>query len=162
MRTGITIRWIANVNPCDTTISSDLLIAGVIQRLGSYSRTIPNTKSPLVPGIEMNSMLCPPVCVIIPSQLDLVQVQMSINCIWNHLSPCELAHHTSGIVVLNYLVTYERDLCPPQVRWNQRTAAGYSQMMCTILRQEEQEGRPKSPSSAEAAMQVYATMPNLN
>ncbi|KAI5653774.1 hypothetical protein M9H77_30961 [Catharanthus roseus] len=31
-------------------------------------------------------------------------------------------------------------------------------MMCTILRQEEQEGRPESPSSAEAAMQVYATM----
>ncbi|KAI5673755.1 hypothetical protein M9H77_14119 [Catharanthus roseus] len=32
-------------------------------------------------------------------------------------------------------------------------------MMCTILRQEEQEGWPESPSSAEAAMQVYATTP---
>ncbi|KAI5668203.1 hypothetical protein M9H77_18056 [Catharanthus roseus] len=93
----------------------------------------------------MDSMLCNPGCVIIPSQLDPVQVQTSINYIWNHLSPCELAHHTAGIVVLHYLVTDERDLCPPQVRWNQRTAAGYSQMMCTILLQEEQEGRPESP-----------------
>ncbi|KAI5675458.1 hypothetical protein M9H77_06408 [Catharanthus roseus] len=68
MRTGITVSWIANVNPCDTPIPSDVLIAGVRQCLGSYSRTIPNTKSPLVPGIEMNSMLCPP-------------VQTRINCI---------------------------------------------------------------------------------
>ncbi|KAI5666633.1 hypothetical protein M9H77_16486 [Catharanthus roseus] len=103
----------------------------------------------------MDSMLCNPRCVIIPSQLDPVQVQVSINCIWNHLCSCELAHHMAGIGVLHYLVTDERDLCPPQVIWNQRTcvyAAGYSQMMCTILREEEQEGRPESPKSAEAAM----------
>ncbi|KAI5676530.1 hypothetical protein M9H77_07480 [Catharanthus roseus] len=102
----------------------------------------------------MDSMLCNPGCVIIPSQLDPVQVQTSINCIWNYLCSCELAHHTARIGVLHYLVIDERDLCPPQVRWNQRTTARDSQMMCTILRQDEQEGRPESPSPAEAAMQV--------
>ncbi|KAI5676138.1 hypothetical protein M9H77_07088 [Catharanthus roseus] len=38
---------------------------------------IPNAKSPLVLGLDMASMLCPPVCVIIPPKLDSVQVQTS-------------------------------------------------------------------------------------
>ncbi|KAI5666193.1 hypothetical protein M9H77_16046 [Catharanthus roseus] len=38
---------------------------------------IPNAKSPLVLSLDMASMLCPPVCVIIPSKLDPVQVQTS-------------------------------------------------------------------------------------
>ncbi|KAI5672526.1 hypothetical protein M9H77_12890 [Catharanthus roseus] len=107
---------LANVNPCDTPVPSDVLITGVRQCLNSYSKTIPNTNSRLVPSIDMDSMLCNPGCVVIPSQPGLVQVQVNINCIWNHLSPCKLSHHMSGIVVLHYLVTYERDLCPLQVR----------------------------------------------
>ncbi|KAI5649542.1 hypothetical protein M9H77_35547 [Catharanthus roseus] len=106
MLTGITVSWIADVYPCDTHVPSDVLITRVRQCLNSYSKTIPNTNSPLVPGIDMDSMLCNPRCVVIPSQLDPVQVQMSINCIWNHLSSCELSHHMPGIVVLHYLVTY--------------------------------------------------------
>ncbi|KAI5678261.1 hypothetical protein M9H77_09211 [Catharanthus roseus] len=102
MHTGITVSWIADVNPCDTPIPSIVLITGELQCRNSYSRTIPNTKLPMVPGIEMDSMLCNPGCVVIPSQLDPMQVQTSINCIWNHLSSCELSHHTPGIVVLNY------------------------------------------------------------
>ncbi|KAI5670847.1 hypothetical protein M9H77_11211 [Catharanthus roseus] len=51
----------------------------------------------------------------------LTQSHHCITCIWNHLSRCKLAHHTPGIVVLHYLITDERDLCPPQVRWNQST-----------------------------------------
>ncbi|KAI5680906.1 hypothetical protein M9H77_02133 [Catharanthus roseus] len=50
MRTGITVSWIADVNPCDTLIPSDVLITRVLQCLNNYSRTIPNTNSPLVPG----------------------------------------------------------------------------------------------------------------
>ncbi|KAI5674016.1 hypothetical protein M9H77_14380 [Catharanthus roseus] len=50
MRTGITVSWIADVYPCDTLVPSDVLITGVRQCLNSYSRTIPNTNSPMVPG----------------------------------------------------------------------------------------------------------------
>ncbi|KAI5649483.1 hypothetical protein M9H77_35488 [Catharanthus roseus] len=38
---------------------------------------IPNAKSPLVPGLDMASMLCSLVCVIIPLKFDPVQVQRS-------------------------------------------------------------------------------------
>ncbi|KAI5683212.1 hypothetical protein M9H77_04440 [Catharanthus roseus] len=78
IRTGITVSWIADVNPCDTPIPSYVLIARVRQCLGSYSRTIPKTKSPLVPGIEMNSILCPPYCFGFTLQLGPVTAIPSI------------------------------------------------------------------------------------
>ncbi|KAI5652300.1 hypothetical protein M9H77_29487 [Catharanthus roseus] len=40
-------------------------------------------------------------------------------------------------------------------------AVGCSQKMYTIQHQVEQEGRPEHPSSVEATIQGYATMPKL-
>ncbi|KAI5657083.1 hypothetical protein M9H77_25876 [Catharanthus roseus] len=70
-------------------------------------RAMPNAKSLLIPGLYMASMLCPPVSVVIPPKLDPVQVKMSITCIWYMLSPCKLADHMPGIVVLHCLITDE-------------------------------------------------------
>ncbi|KAI5677356.1 hypothetical protein M9H77_08306 [Catharanthus roseus] len=82
----------------------------------STAKAGPYTQSPLMPGLYMASMLCPPVSVVIPPKRDQMQIKTSITFIRYILSPCKLTNHTSGIVILHYLITDEWDLCPPQVR----------------------------------------------
>ncbi|KAI5659105.1 hypothetical protein M9H77_27898 [Catharanthus roseus] len=105
MRTGITVNWIAYVNPCDTLYYL------------MYSSLGYDNASAATAGLSLTQSrhsMCDH-SFSAGSDAGLDEYHMHLD----HLSPCKLAHHTPGIVVLHYLITDERDLCPSQVRWNQ-------------------------------------------